>query len=77
MKSNQTYRQFLLTLREFIIFQSICDFQCDILLPFFVSRGLEYHHQLRIDSFDFKVDEEGLTYACLKHETTIRVASET
>lgn len=35
----------------------------------FVSRGLEFHHQLRVDSFDFKVDEEGSIYACLKHET--------
>ncbi|XP_062570216.1 uncharacterized protein LOC134232271 [Saccostrea cucullata] len=35
----------------------------------FVSRGLEFHHQLKRDSFEFKTDENGLTYVCLTHET--------
>lgn len=38
----------------------------------FVSRGLGFYYQLRIDSFDFKVDEEGSTYACLKREQKSR-----
>lgn len=38
----------------------------------FVYRGLEFHYQLRVDSFDFKVNEEGSIYACLKHETKLK-----
>lgn len=34
----------------------------------FVSRGLEFHHQLRLNSFDFHEDEHG-EYAVLNHET--------
>ncbi|XP_069107299.1 uncharacterized protein [Argopecten irradians] len=33
----------------------------------FVSRGVEFHHQLRVDSFCFKSDENG-EYATLTHE---------
>lgn len=42
----------------------------------FVSRGLEFHHQLTRDSFIFLTDEDGKEYACLTHETqqkTIRM----
>jgi hypothetical protein len=35
----------------------------------FVSRGLEFHRHLKPDSFKFKTDENGMTYACLTHET--------
>jgi hypothetical protein len=35
----------------------------------FISRGLEFHHQLKLDSFEFNVDEEGSRYVCLTHET--------
>ncbi|XP_069129354.1 uncharacterized protein [Argopecten irradians] len=35
----------------------------------FVSRGLEFHHQLTRESFDFMTDEDGLEYAKLAHET--------
>ncbi|XP_062621665.1 uncharacterized protein LOC134283232 [Saccostrea cucullata] len=39
-----------------------------ILAVQFVRRGIEFHHQLNIDSFDFKVDETGREYARLCHE---------
>ncbi|XP_052799296.1 uncharacterized protein LOC128230908 [Mya arenaria] len=35
----------------------------------FVSRGLEFHHQLQIDSFEFTEDHDGIEYVTLKHET--------
>lgn len=35
----------------------------------FISRGLEFHHQLRRDSFNFHTDENGLEYVTLRHET--------
>ena len=35
----------------------------------FVSRGLEFHHQLKINSFDFQFDEFGKEYATINHET--------
>lgn len=35
----------------------------------FVSRGLEFHHQLNKNSFVFKVDENGREYVALSHET--------
>ena len=35
----------------------------------FVSRGLEFHQQLKQDSFDFNVDEEGQEYVTINHET--------
>ena len=35
----------------------------------FVTRGLEFHHQLRMDSFQFPKDENNLEYATLRHET--------
>jgi hypothetical protein len=35
----------------------------------FVSRGLEFHHQLNLNSFDFHVDAEGDEYATISHET--------
>jgi hypothetical protein len=34
----------------------------------FVSRGVEFHHQLQINSFDFHEDESS-SYVTLKHET--------
>jgi hypothetical protein len=33
------------------------------------SRGLEFHHQLNLNSFDFHVDAEGDEYATINHET--------
>ncbi|XP_062606354.1 uncharacterized protein LOC134268177 [Saccostrea cucullata] len=39
-----------------------------IIAVHFVSHGFEFHSQLKIDSFQFKTDEEGKTYACLSHE---------
>ena len=33
----------------------------------FVSRGLEFHHQLKINSFEFQTDDTG-SFASLKHE---------
>jgi hypothetical protein len=44
----------------------------------FASRGLEFHHQLNLNSFDFKVDSDGDEYVLIKHETqqkTFSVAS--
>jgi hypothetical protein len=35
----------------------------------FVSRGLEFHHQLNLNSFDFHVDAEGDEYTTISHET--------
>lgn len=35
----------------------------------FVTRGLEFHHQLRRDSFQFHNDENGLEYVTLRQET--------
>lgn len=35
----------------------------------FVSRGLEFHHQLKRDSFDFKFDENSNEYVTINHET--------
>ena len=35
----------------------------------FVSRGLEFYHQLKINSFDFQFDEFGKEYATINHET--------
>lgn len=34
----------------------------------FVSRGLEFHQQLRTDSFEFQSDSEGVEYVTLTHE---------
>ena len=35
----------------------------------FVSRGLEFHQQLKRDSLDFNFDQEGHEYVTLNHET--------
>ena len=35
----------------------------------FESCGLEFHHQLKINSFDFQIDEFGKEYATINHET--------
>lgn len=35
----------------------------------FVSRRLEFHHQLNLNSFDFKVDSHGDEYVLINHET--------
>ena len=35
----------------------------------FVTHGLEFHHQLRMDSFQFHKDEHNLEYITLRHET--------
>ena len=35
----------------------------------FVSRGLEFHQQLRRNSFEFLTDDDGLEFARLTHET--------
>ena len=35
----------------------------------FVSRVLEFHHQLKINSFEFQFDELGKEYATTNHET--------
>ena len=35
----------------------------------FLSRGLEFPHQLKINSFDFQFDEFGNEYATIIHET--------
>lgn len=34
----------------------------------FVTRGMEFHHQLKLDSFEFNEDETG-EFVTLKHET--------
>lgn len=34
-----------------------------------VSRGLEFHHQLRKDSFNFLFDDDDKEYVVLRHET--------
>ena len=34
-----------------------------------MSRGLEFHHQLKRDSFDFKFDENSKEYVTINHET--------
>lgn len=34
-----------------------------------VSRGLEFHHQLNLNSFDFKTDVDGDEFAVINHET--------
>jgi CRISPR/Cas system-associated protein Cas7 (RAMP superfamily) len=39
----------------------------------FVSRGLEFHHQLNLNSFDFHVDAEGDEYATKNHETQQKI----
>ena len=36
---------------------------------YFVTRGLEFHHQLQMDSFKFLTDEDGSEYVTLTHET--------
>jgi hypothetical protein len=38
----------------------------------FVSRGLEFHHQLNLNSFDFHVDAEGDEYATIKPRNTTK-----
>ena len=35
----------------------------------FISRGLEFHEQLKTDSFEFHVDENKQEYVALSHET--------
>jgi hypothetical protein len=35
----------------------------------FCTRGLEFHHQLSLNSFDFSVDEDGNDFAYINHET--------
>lgn len=35
----------------------------------FVSRGLEFHHQLKRDSFNYQSDDDGTEYVTLGHET--------
>lgn len=35
----------------------------------FVTRGMEFHHQLGTDSFQFLTDQDGSEYASLTHET--------
>ncbi|XP_033726736.1 uncharacterized protein LOC117316304 [Pecten maximus] len=35
----------------------------------FVTRGLECHHQLSTNSFEFKSDESGIEYVVMSHET--------
>jgi hypothetical protein len=34
----------------------------------FVTRGLEFHQQLKLNSFEFHFDENNREYACLSHE---------
>ena len=34
----------------------------------FVTRGFEFHHQLKLNSFEFHFDENNREYACLSHE---------
>mgnify|MGYP003685834577 CR=1 FL=1 len=41
---------------------------CNLSLHF-VTRGLEFHQQLRMDSFQFHKDENNLEYVTLRHET--------
>lgn len=40
-----------------------------ILSIHFVTRGLEWHHQLTRNAFEFKIDENGHEFVCLTHET--------
>lgn len=40
-----------------------------ILSIHFVTRGLEWHHQLTRNAFEIKVDENGHEFVCLTHET--------
>ncbi|XP_061190955.1 uncharacterized protein LOC133199094 [Saccostrea echinata] len=40
-----------------------------IIAVHFLSRGFEFHCQLERDSFEFKTDENGMTYACLTQES--------
>ena len=39
------------------------------LAVYFVSRWLEFHHQLNLNSFDFKVYSDGDEYVLIHHET--------
>jgi len=34
----------------------------------FVTRGLEFHQQFKLNSFEFHFDENNRDYACLLHE---------
>lgn len=43
-----------------------------VVLVHFVCKGIDFSYYLRLDSFEFKVDEEGATYACLKRERKSR-----
>ncbi|XP_061176184.1 uncharacterized protein LOC133185142 [Saccostrea echinata] len=41
-----------------------------------VTRGLEFHHQLLMDSFQFHKDENNLEYITLRHETQQKTSKE-
>lgn len=43
-----------------------------IISTHFVTRGLEFHHQLKWDYFVFKTDENGDEYITLSHETKLK-----
>nr|XP_034325732.1 uncharacterized protein LOC105342684 isoform X4 [Crassostrea gigas] len=43
-----------------------------VIVVHFLSKGIDFSYHLRLDSFDFKVDEEGETYACLKRERKLK-----
>lgn len=42
----------------------------------FISRGLEFHEQLKTDSFEFHVDENKQEYVALSHETKQKIGKE-
>lgn len=46
-----------------------CVFECDFSCLIRDSRGLEFHKQLKPNSFVFKTDENGHKYATLSHGT--------
>lgn len=43
-----------------------------VIVVYFLFKGIDFFYYFRLDFFDFKVDEEGEIYVCLKCERKLK-----